>query len=108
VAHTATLEVNVRDAERLALAAQAGTLSMALRRTGQAEIAPVRSVASADLGSGGAPAPAAAPRLRRLAAARPPPPSGSSVLVVHGDKSDSVAVPRFNVSVSAPRFGAGA
>ena len=50
VAHTATLEVNVVDAEKLATAAQAGTLSLALRRTGSAEIAPVRAIAVSDLG----------------------------------------------------------
>ncbi len=53
VAHTATLEVSVEDAERLSLAAQAGTLSLALRRTGAAEIKPVRPMLSADLGAGG-------------------------------------------------------
>jgi pilus assembly protein CpaB len=102
VAHTATLEVSVRDAERLALAGQAGTLSLALRRTGQAEIDAVRPVATADLGTGG---PAAAPAARRgVRAVRPGhaagAPASASVLVMHGDKGDAVAVP-------AERFGAG-
>ncbi|MGH7017594.1 MAG: Flp pilus assembly protein CpaB [Caulobacteraceae bacterium] len=50
VAHTATLEVSAQDAERLALAAQVGTLSLALRRTGGAAIAAVRPVNLADVG----------------------------------------------------------
>src|SRR5581483_7934816 len=45
VAHTATLEVSPEDAEKLALASQAGTLSLALRRTGAAEVAPTKPMA---------------------------------------------------------------
>jgi len=99
VAHTATLEVNVEDAEKLALAGKAGTLSLALRRTGAAEIEPVRPVLTGDLGPPG-PRPASVPtiKVRRLGSGRghPAPASASSagtVIVVHGEHSASVAVP---------------
>ncbi len=92
VAHTATLEVGVEDAERLALAAQAGTLSLALRRTGAADVKPVRPMVTADLGGGGPAAPAAARRspTRRAGTA---PAAGRSVVVVNGSERKSVSVP---------------
>ncbi|MBS0408905.1 MAG: Flp pilus assembly protein CpaB [Proteobacteria bacterium] len=94
VAHTATLEVSVQDAERLAVATQAGSLSLALRRTGAAEVAAVRPVTQGDLGGF---APAGAPRViavRRRAAARPAVEAARrSVIVVHGDARSSVEVP---------------
>jgi pilus assembly protein CpaB len=99
VAHTATMEVTIQDAERLAAAAQAGTLSLALRRTGASDTIPVRSVMVRS--------PTAVDPLlteaRRLSRSAPRPPLGNtrSVVVVHGDTSDSVEVP-------AERFGAGA
>ena len=105
VAHTATLEVSVVDAEKLATAAQAGTLSLALRRTGSAEIAPVRAIAVSDLGGRGVPGGA---RLivaahRKPAAPMPPPMliRTRAVIVVHGDTSSAVEVP-------SERYGAGA
>jgi len=89
IAHTATLEVSVEDAERLALSAQAGTLSLALRRAGSAEVQPVRPLAASDLTPAfAAPARRAAP-VRRSAAR----PSGSEMIIVQGDKHASVAVP---------------
>jgi pilus assembly protein CpaB len=101
VAHTATLEVDVRDAERLALAGQAGTLSLALRRTGSAEIAQVRPVAAGDLGTSAGVVDPIAGRARRgparRAAAAPPPPA--TVQVVDGDKAATVTVPRFGAGV---------
>lgn len=107
-AHTATLEVTVQDAEKLALAAQSGTLSMALRRTGNAEVASVRTVAARDLGSVGprGARPLGDGRLipasfRRPLRAPPPVVRTRTVIVVHGDLRSPVAVP-------AERFGAGA
>ena len=103
IAHTATLEVRVDDAERLALAGQAGTLSLALRRTGAAEIASVRPMLAGDLANGGARAPSGPARatIRRATSVhRPTAQSGASVIVVHGESSSSVSVP-------AERFGAG-
>jgi len=99
VAHTATLEVTVQDAERLALAAQAGGLTLALRRTGSVELQPVRAMGPRDLGPTGLAAPRAIAvhQTGRAKAAA----SGVSVLVVHGDSSTKVDVPseRFNAGV---------
>jgi pilus assembly protein CpaB len=110
-AHTATLEVNVQDAEKLALSAQAGSLSLALRRTGNADVAPVRTIAITDLGSVGPHAPGAGTpggvrlipaSLRHPARPRAPqPPARRIIVVVHGESSTSVDVP-------AERYGAGA
>jgi len=99
VAHTATLEVSVEDAERLSLAAQAGTLSLALRRTGAAEIKPVRSMVSADLGPVGGKT--GAVHRRGGGGGAPAHPAGSAVIIVHGDSRTTTAVPN-------ERFGAGA
>jgi pilus assembly protein CpaB len=114
VAHTATLQVSVQDAQKLAVAAQAGSLSLALRRTGSAEVSPVRTIAIVDLHTGalrdlrsevrravdtithrrGAPSVVQVPTM-------PIAPQTHSVTVVHGDTSSSVQVP-------TDRFGAGA
>jgi pilus assembly protein CpaB len=106
VAHTATLEVKVQDAEKLATAGQAGTLSLALRRTGSAEVAPVRTIRVSDLGSGGGRS--GLPRLIVVAHRKPVTPLSPpilirthSVTVVHGDTSSSVDVP-------SERYGSGA
>jgi pilus assembly protein CpaB len=119
VGHTATLEVNVQDAQRLAVAASVGTMSLALRRTGAAEVAATRTVEVADLRSNGPRLPGAEPLpdgarlidiLRRHAApTRAGRPAAvpqivihtHSVTVVHGDTSTNVEVP-------AERYGAGA
>ena len=95
VAHTATLEVSVEDAERLSLAAQAGTMSLALRRTGSAEVQPVRALVTSDLGPGGGAAPASAGPGRKTARGRhaSSQTSPSSVVVVLGEHSDRVDVP---------------
>ena len=51
----ATLEVTVEDAGRLSIASQVGALSLALRRTGAAEVEPVRAVRVSDLRPYGSP-----------------------------------------------------
>jgi pilus assembly protein CpaB len=92
---TATLEVDMQGAEKLALASQAGTLSLTLRRTGSGEVSAVRPVLVSQLGTG---LPAYAPvPIRR---APPPPPKeprdswgGSSVTVINGDKPEDQKVP---------------
>jgi pilus assembly protein CpaB len=112
VSHTATLEVSVLDAQKLAVATQVGTMSLALRRQGQADLTPTRPVQIADLQSNGPRAPGGPPDLtpRLIAAARRhvAPMAGAplvshthSVVVVHGDTATSVEVP-------AERYGAGA
>ena len=99
VARTATLEVTAQDAVKLALAAQAGTLSLALRRIGADEVDPLRPMLIRDLGSfdtaaaegrrpARAPGPAAAPAHRAA-----PAPPGETITVVQGDSRASVAVP---------------
>ena len=110
-AHTATLEVSVQDAQKLAVAAQIGTMSLALRRVGEGDITPVRTVEVSDVRSTAprAPGPRFPDDLRLLAAgqhaapARPGQrPGGTrSIMVVHGDTSTEVQVP-------AERRGAGA
>ena len=99
VAHTATMEVTPKDSERLALAAQAGLLSLALRRTGAVELQPVHAVSQGDLGPSGLPGPIAIP-VHRVHRARPSAtaPAGVGVLVVHGEASSRMEVPseRFN------------
>lgn len=96
VAHTSTLEVSVEDAQRLALAAQAGSLSLALRRTGQADVAAVRPVGVRDLGPVDA-LPARLVGLRPVShhpAAKPAAAAvRHSIIVVHGDARSSVEVP---------------
>ncbi|HEX4199171.1 MAG TPA: Flp pilus assembly protein CpaB [Caulobacteraceae bacterium] len=44
IASTATLEVNMQDAEKLALASQVGTITLALRRPGSVESTQTRSI----------------------------------------------------------------
>ena len=116
LAHTATLQVSMQEAQKLAVAAQVGTMSLALRRTGSAEMTPVRTVEIRDLQSTGPRAPGAAAlpddvqilSLVRKRLAAPPVVGGPqglirthSVTVVHGDTSIQVQVP-------AERYGAGA
>jgi pilus assembly protein CpaB len=99
-AKTATLEVSVEDAQKLALAAETGTLSLALRRPGSVEITPTRAMQAGDLGgSAGAAAvavhPAAlagAPR-RRLATSGPRAPEPATILIFSGDAPVRVPVP---------------
>jgi len=61
----ATLEVSVEDAQKLAIASTLGTLSLALRRTGEAEPEMVRTMATRAFLAGGAAAPSASPAVRR-------------------------------------------
>ncbi len=102
VAHTATLEVSVEDAQKLAVAAQAGSLSLALRRTGNAEVEPTRVVLNSDV-TGRATLPRLIQVSHRRGSSTPSPIliRTHSVIVVHGDQSTSVDVP-------AERFGSGA
>lgn len=67
---TATLEVTVPDAQKLAVASDLGKLSLALRRTGSAEIAKTAPMHTANFVTGGAPG--GAPRIRRVAQIQAP------------------------------------
>ena len=51
----ATIEVSVEDAQKLAIAAELGKLSLALRRTGQADLADATLIRTTDFALGGAP-----------------------------------------------------
>lgn len=92
VAKAATIEVTPEQAQKLALASQVGTLSLALRGTidpltGDTEGAPA-TVRTADLRLLGAPAPAkarAAPRRRQ--------PSGASIQIYRGTEASVAHVP---------------
>jgi len=111
VSHTATVEVSVQDAQKLAVATQVGSMSLALRRQGQADMTPTRTVEVADLQANGPRAPGGPPdafprliKVRHRAASSfiaPVVITTRSVVVVHGDASTSVEVP-------AERYGAGA
>jgi len=112
VSHTATLEVSVQDAQKLAVATQVGSMSLALRRQGQADLAPTRTVEIPDLQANGPRAPGGPPderprlimtrhRAASPAFAAPLVIRTHSVVVVHGDTPTSVEVP-------AERYGAGA
>src|SRR5262249_31769368 len=106
VAHTATLEVSALDAQRLSVAGQIGVMSLALRRLGQAEITPVRTVDGGDVRSH---APRAAGKsypsdLQMMSAgAHPKAQSGPapinirtrSVTIMNGEKATEVEVPRY-------------
>ena len=103
--HSATLEVSVEDAQRLSVAAQIGTMSLALRRVGQADISTVRTVEISDVRSSAPRAPgAAAPDEGPSARIRQPPPAPAgtrgitirtrSVTIMNGDASTQVEVPR--------------
>ena len=77
---TATLEVNVPDAQKLSVAADLGKLSLALRRTGAAEVVtttPVRNNVFTG-GGGGAPRPSGV--------ARRPSSGGGAILIIEGDR----------------------
>ncbi|MGH6972899.1 MAG: Flp pilus assembly protein CpaB, partial [Caulobacteraceae bacterium] len=101
VAHTATLEVTVQDAEKLAVAAQAGSLSLALRRTGNAEVTPVQAMDVADLGGAGPARVTPVASRKPVGAGRPALIRTHAVTVFNGDAPTSIQVP-------AEAFGAGA
>lgn len=87
---TATLEVSVEDAQKLAVAGDLGVLSLALRRTGAADIATVQTMQARDLVAGAPRATSATPRLRR--AVGPAAPRRAPLIsVVEGDGSGAGA-----------------
>lgn len=65
-----TLEVSVEDAQKLSIASTLGTLSLALRRTGEAEASQTRMLGTRDFVNGGGAA-APAPQLRSAVIRRP-------------------------------------
>jgi pilus assembly protein CpaB len=86
-AATATLEVSVQDAQKLAMAGELGALSLALRPTGQADIALVAPLAGgSSSGIGGVAASSGGPRWRRSAGSD----GGSMIQIVEGDGSGKI------------------
>jgi len=85
----ATLEVTVEDAQKLSLAADLGALSLALRRTGAAELTPVNALRPGDFITGrGQPAAGGRPAWRRSAPAAAP---QRLITIVEGDGAGSGA-----------------
>jgi pilus assembly protein CpaB len=107
---TSTLEVTVEDAQKLAVASELGSLTLALRRSGAVGVDSVRAITASDM-TGVAEVPA--PRARTVAVVRrlpaKPLTAGAktanaafgSVRVIHGDKAADIQVP-------TERSGAGA
>ena len=106
LAHTATLEVSVLDAQKLAVANQVGSMSLALRRAGQADVTPVRTVQIGDLRSTAPRAPGASSLIdddmRGVASRAAAQPGGKvvihgghTIVVVHGDSATTVDVPAY-------------
>jgi pilus assembly protein CpaB len=93
VARTATLEVSAQDAVRLALAAQTGSLSLALRRTGEQAVAQVKPLVGGDV-------PGQAPKAAAKRGGKPAESNQAVVTVVQGE----VATKQ---SVAFDRAGAG-
>jgi pilus assembly protein CpaB len=105
VRRTATLEVKPEDAQKLALSTQLGELSLALRKTGSAELAAFRSMRAGDVGSSAVRVAAAgssrsAPRRTAGAVAMaapppapPPPPVTRSITIINGGAPSRVSVP---------------
>lgn len=85
---TATLEVTVQDAQKLAVVSQLGSLSLALRGAGQAKIEAVAPVAVRQA-VGGAPASSTAPSPPRAA----PAPRRQSIIIVEGEGQSARAAP---------------
>lgn len=94
---TATLEVSVEDAGKLAVAGQAGTLSLALRRPGSTDTVELRPITARELTAmiNGARPSAGAPAARKPVArsAPRPAPAGRGLVITQGGKSTSVRVP---------------
>ena len=89
VAHTATVEVTPEQTQKLILAQQAGSLSLALRSvasTGNVTAGPIGPISERDLGNVPRPVPAAVPVVR-VVGAPPPPAAVPTVRVRYGDGS---------------------
>jgi len=85
--NTATLEVAVKDAQKLAVAASLGELSLALRRLGQVDVEATGPVRAGDFTRAGPPRITVAIGPHRVGPTRPARPP--VILVVEGDAGDS-------------------
>lgn len=99
--NTYTIEVSVEDAQKLAVASTLGTLSLALRRTGGAEIADARPLRTGDfLAGGGGSGRAAAPG-RSAGPARP----ASPILIIEGQSAKHSRPRAASSPMAAPPVG---
>jgi pilus assembly protein CpaB len=98
VSSTATVEVTMEEAQKLSIAGNLGTLTLALRRTGAAEAAFVKPLRVADMQiamgyTDANKAPAAGPAPTAPGAApKPAAPPKPTLIVVNGDKREPVVV----------------
>jgi pilus assembly protein CpaB len=76
VANTATLEVKIEDTQKLSVAGTLGSLSLALRRSGEDDVAPARPLLTSDFLGGG----------RGRGTAAGPGRSSSPIIIIEGAK----------------------
>ena len=94
VSSTATVEVTMQDGQKLSMVSTLGTLSLALRRTGEAKIDGIKAMRTSDLhlvggySIGAAPASAAPADINK-----PIVPRGPTIVVVNGDKRETIVIP---------------
>jgi pilus assembly protein CpaB len=92
VVRTVTVEVGPEEAQKLALAQQAGTLSLVLRNLSADQMVKIPTMRTSDLAPEKAAAPAPAPAKAAAPVRAPAPPP--QVRVVRGGERSTVAVPR--------------
>ena len=98
--NTATLEVSVEDAQKLSMASNLGFLSLALRRTGEAELEQASLVRTGDWLLGGSPR---APRVGGPAGpARPVAFFNTSILIVEGESARHTKPASSGKTMTAP------
>lgn len=94
--NTATLEVSVEDSQKLSVASTLGTLSLALRRTGEAQAAAAKPLRTADFLNGGG-----APRVAR-AVYRGGREGVSTILIIEGEPGKQGRSSRKAPAVAGP------
>ena len=99
--NTATIEVTVEDSQKLSVSATLGTLSLALRRNGAAEIAAARPLRTADFLVGGPPRAAGTVRASVPRYSGPPRPF-SAIIIIEGERSKNRAPGRARPVAAAP------
>ena len=104
--NTATLEVPVEDAQKLTVAANLGFLSLALRRTGAAEIDEAPLVRTGDFVLGGGTGAASASRGIRHASRAMRIPGAGLILIVEGESAKRSRPAAGASALSAPSPGA--
>lgn len=98
---TATLEVSVEDAQKLSVAMTLGSLSLALRRNGQADIAAAPPLRTGDFLSGGAPRGGGGVRTVYRG-----PPASSGILIIEGEAVKRERAPKAPTRATASKSDA--